>query len=356
MKDYRRSWRKPWWILGVVGASALTVIKSITSFFQLGHIGGVLLTMMLSIWAYTLVAPFELAVGVAVLLLVHELGHVIAAKSKGLPVTAPVFIPFIGALITLKKNPRNVETEAYIALGGPVLGTIGAWVVYVLGSHWESPLLIAIANVGFLFNLINLIPMRPLDGGRVVAAVSRWLWLVGLVGGFWVAYQLSSYFLLIVWVLFALDLLRKLWKRPQRRESILVWSDVQIPLANLTPAQQNILKGHIPSELPYTTYSILSTSQQMLRITWDDIGLKEFVKLPRQLIIHQVRVAKVNHHIDGQLLKLSVRCKVNCDLYVDDAYYTISTGKRWAVGLVYSTLAVFLIYILNEINNIWVSS
>jgi hypothetical protein len=65
------------------------------------------------IGAYAIVYPFQFAIGVVMMILIHEIGHVIAAKLKGLPVTAPVFIPFLGALITMKKNPKDAVTEAY---------------------------------------------------------------------------------------------------------------------------------------------------------------------------------------------------------------------------------------------------
>lgn len=83
------------------------------------------------------------------MIFIHEIGHVLAAKQKGLPVTAPLFIPFLGALITMKRNPRDAVTEAYIAYGGPLLGTIGATAAFALGVYTDSNLLISIAYTGF---------------------------------------------------------------------------------------------------------------------------------------------------------------------------------------------------------------
>src|SRR5690606_6896114 len=113
-----------------------------------------------------------------------------------------------------------------------------------MGDKMGSSLLVAIANVGFLFNALNLLPIRPLDGGRVVGAVSRWLWLAGLVGGLIAVYYMSSLILLIVWLFFAIDLLRKMIGRQRKREVFLTWSDVRIPLEQLTPSQQAALKGY----------------------------------------------------------------------------------------------------------------
>src|SRR5690606_6293670 len=118
-----------------------------------------------SVGAYALIAPLQLAVGMVVMVLIHELGHVVAAKQKGLSTSAPVFIPFIGAMVNLERHPRNAATEAYIALGGPLLGSIGAFASYWIGNRWDSLLLLALAYIGFIINLVNLLPIHPLDGG-----------------------------------------------------------------------------------------------------------------------------------------------------------------------------------------------
>ena len=74
----------------------------------------------------TLVFGWRYAVGFVALLLIHEMGHFIAARQRGLPVGMPTFIPFMGAWIEMKAMPHDAETEAYVGLGGPLLGTIGA--------------------------------------------------------------------------------------------------------------------------------------------------------------------------------------------------------------------------------------
>jgi Zn-dependent protease len=75
-------------------------------------------TMILSIGAYALAWGWRFAVGFVLLLFVHECGHLLAAKRHGLKVGAPVFIPFMGALIALKEAPRNAWIEAEVGIGG----------------------------------------------------------------------------------------------------------------------------------------------------------------------------------------------------------------------------------------------
>ncbi len=136
-------------------------------------------TMLISVVVYAFIFGWWYAVGFVVLIFVHEMGHYIAARRRGLDVGAPTFIPFVGAWIELKDLPHNAETEAYIGLAGPVVGTLGALVCYFFARSYDSNLLLALAYSGFFLNLFNLIPLSPFDGGRVTAAISPKLWLVG---------------------------------------------------------------------------------------------------------------------------------------------------------------------------------
>lgn len=136
--------------------------------------------MLLSIATYALVFGWWYAVGFVLLIFVHEMGHYLAARRRGLPVGAPVFIPFVGAWIELKEMPHDAETEAYIGLAGPFIGSLGALVCYYAGRELDSNLLLALSYSGFFINLFNLIPLPPFDGGRITAVLSPRLWLVGV--------------------------------------------------------------------------------------------------------------------------------------------------------------------------------
>lgn len=139
------------------------------------------------------------------------MGHFIAAKQKGLDVGVPTFIPFVGAWINLKEQPMNVETEAYVGFAGPFIGTLGTLVCYFLAREYESNLLLALAYAGFFINLFNLIPISPLDGGRITAILSPRIWLVGIpiIIGFFYYYPSP---LLIIIVVLAFPQIIKAWK------------------------------------------------------------------------------------------------------------------------------------------------
>src|SRR5690625_2638247 len=105
--------KKSWWLLGAIGLFIATKVKQLLTMLKFSKAAGPLISMLLSIVAYAILFPLEFAIGLVSMLLIHEIGHVIAEKRKGLPVSAPVFIPFLGALIMMKKHPRDAVTEAY---------------------------------------------------------------------------------------------------------------------------------------------------------------------------------------------------------------------------------------------------
>lgn len=136
-------------------------------------------TMLLSLAIYATIWGWRYAAGFIALLFAHEMGHYIAARQRGLDVGAPAFIPFMGAMIALKEHPADVETEAYVAIAGPVVGTGAALAVYLWARSENSGLLLAIAYSGLFLNLFNLLPISPLDGGRVTAVLGPRIWFLG---------------------------------------------------------------------------------------------------------------------------------------------------------------------------------
>jgi Zn-dependent protease len=134
---------------------------------------------------YAQLFGWAFGVGIVLLILIHESGHVVVARIMGLPVTLPVMIPFLGAFVSMKQQPRSVAQESIMAIGGPVLGSIAAGLCYVgyltMPTSSTGQLLRALAYFGFLINLFNLIPLTPLDGGRVTSLLSKWFNVAGLV-------------------------------------------------------------------------------------------------------------------------------------------------------------------------------
>jgi Zn-dependent protease len=138
-------------------------------------------TFLASVWFYALFWGWPFAFVFVLLILVHELGHAAFMRALGVPASMPYFIPGFGALITMKGRPASVLQEAYIALAGPLVGSLGAFACYLYGDATGSGFWLAAAYTGFFLNLFNLAPVMPLDGGRVVGAISPRVWVFGLV-------------------------------------------------------------------------------------------------------------------------------------------------------------------------------
>jgi Zn-dependent protease len=129
-------------------------------------------------WAF---GSWRFGLGLVLLLLIHELGHVVVLRLKGVPASLPIFVPFLGAFVGMRQLPHNVADEAEIGIAGPIAGGIAAALCLPLYYHTQQGLFLSLFYIGCFLNLFNLAPISPLDGGRVVAALSPRLWIVGLL-------------------------------------------------------------------------------------------------------------------------------------------------------------------------------
>jgi Zn-dependent protease len=173
-------------------------------------------TALVSVAAYSLFWGWTFALGFVVLLFVHEMGHVIQLRREGIKATAPMFIPFLGAVISAKSLGENALAEARVGLAGPILGSLGAAACLVIGEAANSDLFRALAYIGFFLNLFNLLPVVPLDGGRAMAAMAPWVWFVGLGALVALVFVLPNPILLIIIVFAAIETWRR-WKARKTR-------------------------------------------------------------------------------------------------------------------------------------------
>lgn len=180
-----KSTRSRWASLGPLGVALAFLagkLKLLVPLLKVAN-AGTLLSMLIAVWAYALLWGWRFAVGFVLLIFVHELGHAIVMRRHGIAAGAPVFIPFIGAVIAMRGVPRDAWVEAIVGIGGPVLGSVGALACLLVAWSTGSQLWYALASTGFLLNLFNLLPISPLDGGRIVGVISRWFWAVGYAIG-----------------------------------------------------------------------------------------------------------------------------------------------------------------------------
>lgn len=341
---------RKWMMLGALGLTLLTKYKTLIPL--LSKVAVPVFSMLASIVAYAwMTRSIGVAIGLVAMIFVHELGHVLAAKRRGLPASAPVFIPFLGALILLKQHPRDAVTEAYVAIGGPLLGSLGALAVYLGGVWMDSMVWIVVAYFGFFINLLNLLPIHPLDGGRIVTAVTRWLWLVGLVGGLAVIIYLQSILFFIIWAMFAFELYTK-YIAKQSKKSRRIPFQIQIPIEYLrlhglfVPGEQH------QRELEFVTYSSLDSAVQTIEVYWSSLGIRDKVQLQHQYLISSVHVTGIKHVHDegGALTKVVAACEIKGEPYVNDRYYEVPDRTRWFFGCAYIGLAIFLIVMMLSVH------
>ncbi len=158
--------------------------KFIYPVFKLAKGGKLLLTggsMLVSVWFYALIFGWKFAVGFVLCIFVHEMGHVFMAWRLGIPVSAPIFLPGMGAVILSKRSGGSAWRQALIGIGGPLFGFLAAIACYGIYMATQNPLFLGLSLTGFLINLFNMIPMYPLDGGWITGAVSPYIWVVGMV-------------------------------------------------------------------------------------------------------------------------------------------------------------------------------
>jgi len=204
--------RGRWGILGTLGAGAMVLLGKLKF---LGVFASVLklktlATMLLSIAIYATEWGWAFAAGFVVLILIHETGHAVAMQMEGIPASAPVFIPFVGAFIAMRGRPRDAYVEAKVAIGGPLLGSLAAWATLAAGLWTQQRLLIALGHVGILLNLFNLIPVSPLDGGRIAGVFTRPFWIAGYAIGIAATIYTRSGILLLVMLVGLITLWQRL--------------------------------------------------------------------------------------------------------------------------------------------------
>jgi len=175
-------------------------------------------SMLVSIGAYALIWGWQFALGFVLLLLVHEMGHVFQLRREGVEASAPMFIPFLGAVIAAKSMGDDAAAEARVGLAGPILGTIGTLVPLGIWLATGEEFWQALAYVGFFINLLNLLPVLPLDGGRAMAALSPWVWIVGYAGLVALTFAFPNPILILVLIFGGLESWRR-WKNRNTPEA-----------------------------------------------------------------------------------------------------------------------------------------
>jgi hypothetical protein len=167
--------------LGVIGILLFKFKAALFAIFKFGWLAKSFLSIILTIGIYSMFFGWPYAVAVVLLILIHEGGHFIWMQALGLGPKAPIFIPGVGAFTAMNNLPPDAVTRAWVAFAGPLVGGVCSAAMYWGGGQLNNGWLMAAGSFGFMLNLLQLIPAKPLDGGFVVLAISRWLLLPGSI-------------------------------------------------------------------------------------------------------------------------------------------------------------------------------
>lgn len=187
-------------VFASIGLLIASKFKTIIGLLKFSKFGATLLSLFVSLGGYAMFYGWKFAVALVYLIFVHEMGHLIAARQKGIKTSPAVFIPFVGAMISMKDQPRSAQTEAYIAYGGPLLGTVAFLPAVLLYPFTEDPFLALIITLGAFINLFNLFPVSPLDGGRIVTVLSTKIWFFGLIALIPLLFIMNSPLLILIFI------------------------------------------------------------------------------------------------------------------------------------------------------------
>jgi len=177
--------------LGGLGAALSALLLKFPLLAPLLKFGWLGFSALFSVVVYSLIFGWQFAVGLVILLFVHEMGHAVVMKLKGIPIGGMIFIPLLGAAVIMKQMPRNAKDEAEVGIAGPIAGAIAAMVCLTIARQNPDTVWAPLAYFGFFINLFNLIPIVPFDGGRVLGAIDRRIWIIGFIG--LVAFQIWSW-------------------------------------------------------------------------------------------------------------------------------------------------------------------
>jgi Zn-dependent protease len=209
----RRSWIRE--KLGAAGAAIVALFAKLKALLLLAPKIKVLATAgsaLVSVAAYSLLWGWQFAVGFVVLIFIHEMGHVFALRRHGIKASAPMFVPFMGAVIWARSLGDDALTEARVGLAGPYFGAAASAVVAIVGLATHTGLLEALGYIGFFLNLFNLLPVVPLDGGRAMAAMAPWMWFLGFGAMVVLDFVSPNPVLLIITLVAGFELYRR-WER-----------------------------------------------------------------------------------------------------------------------------------------------
>ncbi|KYD27294.1 site-2 protease family protein [Parageobacillus toebii] len=349
MKQFKKAWLA---FLTVVLflAGKLKWVLAIFKFLKFSS----LISLFISIGAYALVYGWKFAVALVYLLYVHEMGHLFAAKRLGIPTSKAIFIPFVGALIALKEEPKSAKDEAYLAYAGPLWGTLGF--LPALPLYWVTgnPFWGLVIALGALINLFNLMPLHPLDGGRIVGVISPKIWFIGLIGMFvyflWNPGPIAP-LIILLGALKCWELLRRefRWKKAQIHKEVneSLLQEIQRYML-LSEEEQQEMYWHWKDEIERTEMELSRRKTWYIPIFQDEqklqnYRLERYVEKYNQLLEATRWGVLQEQTVSDFIRSLQKEIEENeQEIQKQTVYYRADAKKKWIWLCLYLALAVVL--------------
>ncbi len=183
--------------------------------------------IFISVGGYALIWGWKFAAGFVALLFLHEMGHYIQLRREGVKPSGMLFIPFLGAVVGARSLGGSALAEARVGLAGPILGSLACFALVPIAISTGDDFWRALIFTGLFLNLLNLMPVVPLDGGRAMAAMAPWMWFVGFGGIVLLFFIAPNPVLILIILLGGMETWRRWKHRREGEEGNAAYYDVK---------------------------------------------------------------------------------------------------------------------------------
>lgn len=260
--------KKNWGTLGLIGLFLLTKLKYVLVALKFAKFSTII-TMFISLGVYASIFGWRFAVAIVYCMAIHEMGHLIAMKIKKIPASPVVFIPFVGAAISIKGEIKDADTEAYIAYGGPLAGLLSIIPALPLYLWTGDSIFALIIYLGAFLNLFNLLPVSPLDGGRIAAALSTHIWGLGLLILLGLNFYQPSPILILVLIIGAITWFSRLGegKKLNRNNEIMdMRSESLLKISTFEEAVVPEMARHLEQDVPFEVLERMTVRLEQMKV------------------------------------------------------------------------------------------
>lgn len=261
--------------VAVLSLKVITKITSISAKMTKLALAGI------SFAAYSYMYSWKFSLILMVQLLIHEYGHIWAMKRVGIKTKGIYFIPFVGGAAVASEDFKTRNDEVFVAIMGPIFGFACALAMMIIYYVTENPMYAAGASWMAMVNLFNLLPINPLDGGRIMKSIAfsihSWVGLIfmclGIAGAIFLAIYAHIWIFILVVILSTIELVLEFWLLNKRKKynallnneyySILNhinsiekdYNDKNVPIPTelakyLVETKENLRKPEMPEEKP----------------------------------------------------------------------------------------------------------